>query len=233
MNGGRQSNGALRPLLLVWVVIFFGDFFLVPQPQQTRTSLETPGICFGFFCRVEPNTTRTHRQTPQIAIARSFQHAGKPSYRPLPPRNCGLRALAAGRSLGWLAMPLAFPRRACSSATRVSTSTFCLWPRPRLVWTLALRRVRWLQEEAVDIRMYRRRSTFRFRRQLLAHSPKRSSSAPDLTARRTRVAEQLLFAFFGCSIRIFMRNPCVLHFECFGRWDFQLNDIFMKMTTRA
>ena len=91
MNGGRQSNGALRPLLVVWLVHFLGDlFFLVTQPQQTRTSLRHAGIFWGIFCRVEPNTTRTHRQTPQIAITRSFQHAGKPPFRSLPPRNCGL-----------------------------------------------------------------------------------------------------------------------------------------------
>ena len=35
--------------------------------------------------------------------------------------------------------------------------------------------------------------------------------------------EQLFFAFFGCSIRILMRNPCVLYFKCLGRCGFHLN----------
>ena len=37
--------------------------------------------------------------------------------------------------------------------------------------------------------------------------------------------EQLFFAFFGCSIRILMRNPCVLYFKCLGRCGFHLNGI--------
>ena len=40
---------------------FLGDFFLVPpQPQQTRTSLDTPGF-FRFFCRADERVRRDRR----------------------------------------------------------------------------------------------------------------------------------------------------------------------------
>ena len=96
MNGGRQSNGALRPLLVVWVLHFLGDFFLVPQPQQTRTSLDAPGISFRFFfvesSRTQPELTDRHRKSPLRA------HFNTPENRRFarsPPRE--LWALAAVR----------------------------------------------------------------------------------------------------------------------------------------
>jgi len=39
--------------------------------------------------------------------------------------------------------------------------------------------------------------------------------------------EQLFFAFFCCSIRILVRNPCVLHFKCLGRCGFHLYKLFL------
>ena len=39
--------------------------------------------------------------------------------------------------------------------------------------------------------------------------------------------EQLFFAFFGCSIRILMRSPCVLNFKCLHRCGFHFNGVLL------